>query len=68
MNDPSHIPNKTIEEEVAQLVQAFEKELGTRINPPIPVFEIIEFLGYNLDFRSDGFYEDPKYLGGLHID
>ena len=68
MNDPSHIPNKTIEEEAAQLVQAFEKELGTRINPPIPVFEIIEFLGYNLDFRSDGFYEDPNNLGGLHID
>ena len=68
MNDPSPIPNKTIEEEAAQLVQAFEKELGTRINPPIPVFEIIEFLGYNLDFRSDGFYKDNNNLGGLHID
>jgi Zn-dependent peptidase ImmA (M78 family) len=68
MNDPSPIPNKTIEEEAAQLVQAYEKELGTRINPPIPVFEIIEFLGYNLDFRSDGFYKDNNNLGGLHID
>ena len=68
MNGPSHIPNKTIEEEAAQLVQAYEKELGTRINPPIPVFEIIEFLGYNLDFRSDGFYKDNNNLGGLHID
>ena len=68
MNDPSHIPNKTIEQEAAQLVQAFEKESGTHIKPPIPVFEIIEFLGYDLDFRSDGFYEDPNNLGGLHID
>jgi Zn-dependent peptidase ImmA (M78 family) len=68
MNDPSHIPNKTIEQEAVQLVQAFEKESGTRIKPPIPVFEMIEFLGYDLDFRSDGFYEDPNNLGGLHID
>ena len=68
MNDPSHIPNKTIEQEAVQLVQAYEKESGTRIKPPIPVFEIIEFLGYDLDFRSDGFYEDPNNLGGLHID
>ena len=68
MNDPSHIPNKTIEQESIQLVQAFEKESGTRIKPPIPVFEMIEFLGYDLDFRSDGFYEDPNNLGGLHID
>ena len=68
MNDPSHIPNKTIEQEAVQLVQAFEKESSTRIKPPIPVFEMIEFLGYDLDFRSDGFYEDPNNLGGLHID
>ena len=68
MNDPSHIPNKTIEQEAVQLVQAFEKESGTRIKPPIPVFEMIEFLGYDLDFRSDGFYKDPNNLGGLHID
>jgi len=68
MNNPSHIPNKTIEQEAVQLVQAFEKESGTRIKPPIPVFEMIEFLGYDLDFRSDGFYEDPNNLGGLHID
>ena len=67
MNDPSHIPNKTIEQEALQLLQAFEKESGTRIKPPIPVFEMIEFLGYDLDFRSDGFYEDPNNLGGLHI-
>jgi len=68
MNDPSHIPNKTIEQEAVQLVQAFEKESGDRIKPPIPVFEMIEFLGYDLDFRNDGFYEDPNNLGGLHID
>ena len=68
MNDPSHIPNKTIEQEAVQLVQAFEKESGTRIKPPIPVFEMIEFLGYDLDFRGDGFYKDLNNLGGLHID
>ena len=68
MNNPSHIPNKTIEQEAVQLVQAFETESGTRTKPPIPVFEMIEFLGYDLDFRSDGFYEDPNNLGGLHID
>ena len=68
MNGPSHIPNKTIEKETVQLIQTFEKESDTRIKPPIPVFEMIEFLGYDLDFRNDGFYEDPNNLGGLHID
>lgn len=35
---------------------------------PIPVFDIIEHLGYDIDFRSDGIYKDPEMLGGVLIE
>ncbi len=62
------MPVKDIEKQTIDLIKAYEKELGSPIRPPVPVFELIEFLGYDLDFRSDGFYQDPNNLGGLHID
>ena len=68
MTTPSYIPTKDIEKHAIDLIRSFEKESGGPIRPPVPVFEIIEFLGYDLDFRSDGFYQDPNNLGGLHID
>ena len=68
MTNPSHIPKKAIEKHTIDLIQAYEKESGGPIRPPVPVFDIIEYLGYDIDFRSDGFYQDPNNLGGLHID
>ena len=57
-----------IEEKALKLINDYSKEIGRPIKPPIPVFEIIEFLGYDVDFRKDGLYEDHNYLGGLLID
>ena len=68
MTNPSHIPKKSIEKHTIDLIQSYEKESGGRIRPPVPVFDIIEYLGYDIDFRNDGFYQDPNNLGGLHID
>lgn len=68
MTNPSHIPKKDIEKHTIDLILAYEKESGGPIRPPVPVFDIIEYLGYDIDFRSDGFYQDPNNLGGLHID
>ena len=68
MTNPSHIPKKSIEKHTIDLIQAYEKESGGRIRPPVPIFDIIEYLGYDIDFRNDGFYQDPNNLGGLHID
>ena len=57
-----------IEEKALKLINDYSNEIGRPIKPPIPVFEIIEFLGYDVDFRKDGLYEDHNYLGGLLID
>ena len=57
-----------IEEKALELINDYSNEIGRPIKPPIPVFEIIEFLGYDVDFRKDGLYEDHNYLGGLLID
>ena len=63
MTNPSHIPKKDIEKHTIGLIRAYEKESGGPIRPPVPVFDIIEYLGYDIDFRSDGFYQDPNNLG-----
>ena len=57
-----------IEKKALKLINDYSNEIGRPIKPPIPVFEIIEFLGYDVDFRKDGLYEDHNYLGGLLID
>ena len=62
------LKNSTIEKESINLLQAFNKSIGIKVVPPIPVFDIIEYLGYDLDFRKDGIYEDKNILGGLNVD
>ena len=68
MTDFPHIPKINIESATQQLLKDYHNNTGKAVSATTPVFEIIEFLGYDLDFRSDGFYEDPNNLGGLHID
>ena len=57
-----------IEKEASKLINNYSIEIGRSIKPPIPVFEMIEFLGYDVDFRKDGLYENHNYLGGLLVD
>ncbi|MBC8323751.1 MAG: ImmA/IrrE family metallo-endopeptidase [Candidatus Marinimicrobia bacterium] len=61
------IPEKEIENSTLDLIQHYENHIGEKINYPIPIFEIIEYLGYDVDFRTDGIYEDCDLLGGLRI-
>ena len=68
MTDFPHIPKRNIEDASIQLLKDYHSNTGESIKAPIPVFEIIEYLGYDIDLRTDGVYEDPNYLGGLHID
>jgi len=58
----------SIENETSRLINNYSEERELPIKPPIPVFEMIEFLGYDVDFRKDGLYKDHNYLGGLLID
>ena len=61
------LKNSTIEKETLGLMKSYKEKTGKIIKAPIPVFDLIEYLGYNVDFRSDGIYEDNNFLGGLVI-
>ena len=63
-----YLKNSTIEKESAKLLENFCKDKGQKIAAPVPVFDIIEHLGYDVDFRKDGIYEDKNLLGGTLID
>ena len=63
-----YLKNSTIEKESTKLLENFSKDKGQKITAPVPVFDIIEYLGYDVDFRKDGIYEDKNLLGGTLID
>ena len=62
-----YLKNSTIEKESVKLLNSFSKENGQTISAPVPVFDIIEHLGYDVNFRKDGIYKDKNILGGLRI-
>ena len=61
------LKNSSIEKETLELMKSYAEKTGKIVKAPIPVFDLIEYLGYNVDFRSDGIYEDDNILGGLVI-
>ena len=62
------LKNSIIEKESIKLLSAYNKKMGLKLSTPVPVFDIIEYLGYDIDFRKDGIYEDKTNLGGVLID
>ena len=62
-----YLKNSTIEKESKKLLESFSEDKGQKVSAPVPVFDIIEHLGYDVDFRKDGIYEDKNILGGLLI-
>ena len=63
-----YLKNSTIEKESKKLLGDFNNKTGHKLSAPTPVFDIIEYLGYDVDFRKDGIYEDKNLLGGTLID
>jgi len=63
-----YLKNSAIEKESIKLLNAFNKKMGLKLSAPVPVFDIIEYLGYDVDFRKDGIYKDNNLLGGTLID
>ena len=62
-----HLKNSTIEKESTKLLKSFSKDTGQLMTKPVDPIDIIEYLGYDVDFRKDGIYEDKNILGGLRI-
>ena len=50
------------------LLSDFYQQSDEKLSAPVPVFDIIEYLGYDVDFRKDGIYKDKNLLGGTLID
>jgi len=61
------LKDSNIEKETLGLLNSYAQEIGKEIEAPIQVLEIIEYLDYDIDFRTDGIYEDDNILGGLLI-
>ena len=61
------LKDSSIEKESLNLLDSYSQDIGEKIIPPIPVFDIIEYLGYDIDFLDDGIYSDKNFLGGLLI-
>ena len=43
------LKSSTIEKESINLLNAFNKKIGKKLAAPVPVFDIIEYLGYDVD-------------------
>jgi Zn-dependent peptidase ImmA (M78 family) len=63
-----YLKNSTIEKESMNLLSDFYQQSDEKLSAPVPVFDIIEYLGYDVDFRKDGIYKDKNLLGGTLID
>jgi Zn-dependent peptidase ImmA (M78 family) len=63
-----YLKNSTIEKESMNLLSDFYQQSDQKLSAPVPVFDIIEHLGYDVDFRKDGIYKDKNLLGGTLID
>lgn len=63
-----YLKSSAIEEESIKLLKSFSQKNRISLSAPIPVFDIIEFLGYDIDFRKDGIYQDTDILGGTLIE
>ena len=63
-----YLKSSAIEEESKKLLKSFSQKNRISLSAPIPVFDIIEFLGYDIDFRKDGIYQDTDILGGTLIE
>ena len=48
------IPEKNIENSTLDLIHRYENHIDEKINHTIPIFDIIEYLGFDIDFRTDG--------------
>ena len=57
-----------IEQKANNLRSDYFRSHKKTFDGPVPVDHILEFLGYDLEFRSDGIYKDKDVLGGVLFD
>jgi len=56
-----HLKSRVIEQKSLDLLERYSKDTGKKIQLPIPVLDMIEYLGYDIDFRP---YDKSKDILG----
>ena len=56
-----YLKSREIEQKSLDLLQRYSKDTGKKIELPIPVLDMIEYLGYDIDFRT---YDKSKDILG----
>ena len=62
-----YLNNSNIEKESKALLNDYCKSTNMTFKAPVPVFDIIEYLGYDINFTKEGIYQNKNILGGLRI-
>jgi len=62
-----YLKNSNIEKESKALLNDYCKSTNMTLKAPVPVFDIIEYLGYDINFTKEGIYQNKNILGGLRI-
>ena len=62
-----YLKNSNIEKESKALLNDYCKSTNMTVKAPVPVFDIIEYLGYDINFTKEGIYQNKNILGGLRI-
>ena len=60
-----HLKSKEIEKKSLDLLQRYSKDTGKKIQLPIPVLDMIEYLGYDIDFRQ--YDKSDEILGETYL-
>jgi Zn-dependent peptidase ImmA (M78 family) len=60
--------DEVIEKKAKDLILSYQNESNWNDEMPIPVESIAEsHLGYDIEITTDGLFEDPDFLGGIHF-
>ena len=54
-----------IEKKSNKLLEDYFDYKKESLTTPVPTIDILEYLGYDIDFRSDGIYKNNDILGGV---
>ena len=68
-NATPYLKSKAIEQKSLDLLERYSKDKARKVQLPIPVFEMIEYLGYDIDFCSfDNSDKSEETLGATYIE
>ena len=62
-----HLKSRVIEQKSLDLLERYSKDTGKKIQLPIPVLDMIEYLGYDNDFRPNNKSKDILKKTGVAL-